>query len=150
MKEKGKIVITGMGGLLCPPGHPMLTQSVQTDLRRRPQNRGGMALDYAVKSPMLDEATREAARKALASWKKLPLDAPEIQDWIRKVLGYCRDCYNLDPDNESGWHIKNLTIDTDRDPIEYADCHAGVHMIRQYYPEYKPLRKHFREARWGD
>ena len=52
--EKGKIVHRGMGGFLCPPGHPMLTMSVETDLRRKPENRGSMALDYAAKCEYLD------------------------------------------------------------------------------------------------
>ena len=149
MREKGKIVLQGMGGFLCPPGHPMRTHSVQTDLRRRPANRGGMALDYAVDSPLLDDATRAAARTVLAAWKKPPLDAPEVQAWILEVLGYYRGCYNFDG-LETGWHVENLTIDFEIDALENANYHAGVHLIREYYPDYQPTREHFAHAHWGE
>ena len=39
MQQKGHIIMEGMGGFLCPPTHPMLTKSVETDLRRKPENR---------------------------------------------------------------------------------------------------------------
>ena len=61
-KDKGKIVMRGMGGFLCPPDHPMHKQSVETDLRRRPENRGWMSLEAAVDCEYLDNATRLAAR----------------------------------------------------------------------------------------
>ena len=54
------------------------------------------------------------------------------------MLGYFRGCFNFHPENESGWHAGNLTIDSDVDPLEHADFHAGVHLIRRYYPEYQP------------
>jgi len=30
--------------------------------------------------------------------------------------------------------------------LEHADQHAGIHLIRQYYPEFKPTAKHFSGA----
>ena len=62
MQQKGRIIMEGMGGFLCPPTHPMLTKSVQTDLRRKPENRTCMSLEYAVDSPMLDRC--HAGRRA--------------------------------------------------------------------------------------
>jgi hypothetical protein len=146
--EKGKIVHRGMGGLLCPPSHPMLTMSVETDLRRKPENRGSMALDYAAKCEYLDGATRAAARTVLAAWRRPPLDSPEIQEWILQVLGYFKTCYNFSG-HEIGWHAANLTIDAGKEPMEHADCHAGVHCIREYYPEFQPTPEHFQRAYWG-
>jgi hypothetical protein len=149
--EKGKIVKEGMGGFLCPPGHPMHEYSVQTDLRRRPENRTSMSLDYATESPMLDADTRAAARTLLATWEvnKPPLKSAAVKNWIRQVLGYFKGCFNFQPENESGWHAGNLTIDSDVDPLEHADCHAGVHLIRKYYPDYQPARLDFLRAYWG-
>ena len=149
-KEKGQIVMEGMGGFLCPPGHPMHKQSVQIDLRRRPENRGSMALDYAVESPTLDDATRAVARTILATWErnKLALASSEVQDWILQVLGYFAGCYNLSGE-ESGWDAGKLTINKDANPVLNADKHAGVHLIRKYYPDFQPTPEHFFQAYWG-
>jgi hypothetical protein len=151
MQQKGRIVMEGMGGFLCPPTHPMLTKSVQTDLRRKPENRTCMSLEYAVDSPMLDPATRAAVRTVLKTWKrqKPALDSPTVQEWILQVLGYFRGCFNFHPENETGWQAGNLTIDSGVDPLENADFHAGVHLIRRYYPEYQPTRDHFLQGYWG-
>jgi hypothetical protein len=145
--EKGKIINTGVGGFLCPPGHPMLTKSVQTDLRR-PENRSCLSLEYAAESPVLDDATRAAARTVLAAWQKPALDAPEVQEWILQVLGYFKGCFNLSGE-ESGWEASKLTIDWAADPLLNADCHAGVHLIRKYYPVFRPTADHFANAYWG-
>jgi hypothetical protein len=137
-----------MGGFLCPPGHPMHTASVETDLRRKPENRGCMSLEYAVDSPMLDDATRAAARTVLAAWQKPALDSPEVREWILQVLGYFRGCFNF-TSRADGWHADQLTIDSKKSPLKNADFHAGVHLIREYYPEYKPTRADFAGAYWG-
>jgi hypothetical protein len=147
--QKGRIINKGMGLPLCPPGHPMRTHSVEIDLCLKPRNRTRLPLIEAIDSPQLDAATRAAAQRALSHWKKLPLDAPEVQDWILQVLGYYRGCYNFTPKNDQGWLFANLTIDKEADPLEYVDCHAGVHHIRLYYPEYQPTRTQFRKARWA-
>jgi len=149
MQEKGRIILEGMGGFLCPPTHPMLTKSVQTDLHRKPENRTCMSLEYAVDSPMLDPATRAAARTVLAAWQKPALDSPAVQEWILQALGYFRGCFNFNPEKETGWHAGNLTIDSALDPLEHADFHAGVHLIRRYYPEYQPTAEQFQQAYWG-
>ena len=65
------------------------------------------------------------------------------------MLGYFRGCFNFHPENEEGWHAANLTIDADADPLENADFHAGVHLIRQYYPDYQPTAADFTAAYWG-
>lgn len=102
--EKGKIVKHGMGGFLCPPGHPMHEYSVETDLRRRPENRTSMSLEYAVESPMLDAATKAAAKALLAYWEgsKRPLKSAAVRDWIHQVLGYFKGCYNFQAEENNG------------------------------------------------
>jgi hypothetical protein len=149
MKEKGRIVKgNGMGGFLCPPTHPMYTQHVETDLKRRKENRGGTSLEYAVKDDTLDDETRAKAKAILDSWKAPPIDSEEIREWVLQVLGYFKGCYNLDL-SEDGWSNDNLTIDMNLNPLEYIDNHAGVHLIRKYYPDFIPTRDDFDNAYWG-
>ncbi len=148
---KSRVTNNGMGGFLCPPGHPMLTHSVETDLHRRPENRGGCSLEYAVTAPEIEESTKAVCRTLLNTWaaNKPALNSPAVKDWIRQCLGYFKGCYNFQPENETGWHAGHLTIDSDLDPMEHADHHAGVHLIRRYYPEYQPCRLDFLRAYWG-
>jgi hypothetical protein len=149
-KETGRIVNQGVGGFLCPPGHPMHKLSVETDLRRKPENRGWMSLEAAIDSEGLDDATRAAARTVLASWEKPALDTPEVQDWILQVLGYFRNCYNFgNPNIAENWWAANLSINAEVDPMLCANSHAGVHLIRKYYPEFAPTAEHFAGAYWG-
>ena len=142
---------SGMGGFLNPPGHPEHTSSVETDLRRHPENRGAMSLSYAAECDYIDPAVRAEAKRKLAEWpgSKLPIDSVEVQAWIRQVLGYFKGCYR-NP-NRSGvqqWNASELIIDN-RDPLANADDHAGVRMIRHYYSEFTPTAEHFAQARWG-
>lgn len=36
----------------------------------------------------------------------------------------------------------------DRDPLEWIEDHAGVRLIRNYYPNFYPTREHFDNAKW--
>jgi hypothetical protein len=128
MTERGRIVAEGMGGFLCPPTHPMHTHSVELDLRKRPEHRGSMSLEAAVDAEWLDDVTRNAARAMLAKWERPALDSAEVQDWIAQVLGY----FNL---RTGGEHSD--------------DEHAGVLLIRRYYPEFVPTEADYARAYWG-
>lgn len=143
-----RIINQGVGGFLCPPGHPMHTKGVETDLNRRPEDRGGMSLEAAAECNWLDAATRGRA-KALLAWQPPPIDTPEIQDWIRQVLGYFCSCYNFGPDVPENWYAARLTIDANANPLEHCMRHAGVHLIRKYYPHFVPTAEQFQEAYWG-
>jgi len=149
-KEKARIVSGGMGGFLNPPTHPGHRAHVMTDLRRRPENRGSMSLESAAESEWLDPATRAAARKMLRDWVPPPINSPEIADWIHQVLGYFRGMYRNDnaPRGQE-WNAGTMHVDPDRDPLLNADAHAGVHLIREYYPDYMPSRADFGGAYWG-
>lgn len=154
-KERGAIRQTGMGGFLNPPGHPEHTHHIETDLRRRPWNRGGMSLSTAVKCEYLDDATRAAARKLLDTWlaNKQPLDSPEVQGWVRQVLGSFKGCFKgqeTAPGAGDEWDVGKLRINSEVDPLLNADLHAGVHLIRKYYPEFIPTAEHFGGAYWGE
>ncbi len=139
MKERGRIVNTGMGGFLNPPGHPEHTLHVQTDLRRRVENRGGMCLSSAATCDWLDDATRAAAKKHLVAWdaSKLALSDPEVQVWVSQVLVHFRSCYR-NPEAAEGkqWNADAVLIDRSRDPLAHADEHCAVHHIRRYYPDF--------------
>jgi len=148
-KEKGRIVNPGMGGFLNPPTHPEHEWHVQTDLHRRPENRGGMSLTAATEATWLDSATRAEAKKLLKSWQPPPPNSPEIVDWRQQVLGYFRNMYrNPNAPKDEQWNASTMIVDRDRDPIANADDHAGVHFIRKFYPDYMPTEADF-GAYWG-
>jgi hypothetical protein len=150
MTQKGRVIHSGMGGFLNPPGHPEHTHSVETDLRRRPWNRSRMSLSAAVACEWLDTSTREAADWFLKSWQPLPIDHPDVVAWVRRVLGYFRSCYrNANLAEPECWYAGQVTIDPNRDPLEEPADHCGVHLIRQYYPQYEPTAEDFAHARWG-
>ncbi len=146
-KEAGRIAASGMGGFLNPPTHPEHTHSVETDLRLRPENRGSMSLTAAIECEYLDDATRAAARTVLASWVRPALDSSEIQEWVKQVLGYFKGCFKGEGPNQ--WNASELRIDNKIDPLLNADLHAGVRLIRKYYPEFTPTAEHFAAAYWG-
>lgn len=150
--QKGRIVNQGMGGFLNPPGHPEHTRSVEFDLRRKPENRGSMSLSHALECDWLDGLTKAQARRLLEVWslQKRPLSDSTVQDWIQQVLGYFRGCYaGQNAKGEQSWNVSDLRIDQNVDPLLNADIHAGVHLIRKYYPEYSPKAEDFKQAYWG-
>ncbi len=150
-KEKGRVSNrSGMGGFLNPPGHPEHNSHVETDLRRRKCNRGGMSLGAAVDCEWLDDATRNHARRILDRWEAPPIGSPEIVDWVSQMLGYFRTMYrNPEATGECAWHVSDMIVDPKRDPLANADDHAGVHFIRGYYPDYMPTADDFAGAYWG-
>jgi hypothetical protein len=102
-----------------------------------------MSLERAVTCEWLDEETKQVAQHTLDSWNKLPLEAPEIQDWILQILGYFKGCYYFGSESDG------LTVNEKQDPMQAIDSHAGVHLIRQYYPDFQPTSEHFTNAYWG-
>lgn len=148
-KERGAIVREGAGGFLNPPGHPEHKLSVETDLKRAKHNRGSMSLRAAAECDWLDDNTRRRAQDELNRWEPLPLDSDEIQDWIAQVLGYFRNCYRGEGDEPECWNAGNLRIlNPDEEALPY-DLHAGVRLIRRYYPDFQPSPNDFERAYWG-
>jgi hypothetical protein len=149
-KSTGRIIGKGMGGFLNPPTHPEHSLSVEADLHRRPDDRSWLSLSSAAESVWLDDATREAAATALRTWQRPSVDAPEVRDWIRQVLGYFKNCYR-NPDAPEGkqWDASGVIVDKHRAPLINTADHCGVHFIRKYYPEYTPHADDFAEAYWG-
>lgn len=146
--EKGRITTGGMGGFLNPPGHPEHSLHVETDLRRRKENRGAIALSYAATCEWLDRETRQAARYHLNQWEKSKPDLsdPAIQDWIMHVLGYFRNCY-VKPYGSA--NVSDHLISKTLNPLANAHAHAGVQYIRKFYPAFHPGAHHFAGAYWG-
>lgn len=147
-----KIVNNGMGGFLCPPNHPKHTKSViwrEFSPHSRvftERNSNYCSLSHALDADYFSPSIKEAVQALFDEWEqgKFPLEHPEIQAWICQVLGYFRRCY---ADNGSR-HADKLTID-DRDPMTCIDTHAGVLLIRDFYPNFVPTAEHFRTAKWG-
>lgn len=148
-KERGIIVRGGMGGFLNPPTHPEHNLSVEFDLRRRKENRGSCSLSAAVDMAWLDDAIRAAAKHRIESWQRPPLDSPEVQEWILQVLGYFRNCYRGDGPEPECWNAGKLRIVKSGDDERPTEEHAGVHLIRKYYPEYEPTGEQLSAAYWG-
>jgi len=143
-KERGRIVKESMGSFLDPPTYPTHFYSVETDLNRPRKYRGCMSLTFAVKCEWLHDITKQKAKELLDSWQRPPIDRADIQDWIHQVLGYFHHCYK-----GKSWKAEDLIIDSERDPIEHQDEHAGVHWIRRFYPEYRLTKEDLEKAYWG-
>ena len=142
---------SGAGGFLDPPTYPTHSISVETDLRRSPQNRGSMSLEYASTCEYIDEGTRAKAIRILTDWKRPALESDEIQDWILQVLGYFSGCYRADGPEFECWNVSNLRIiKGNHSPLPPVEEHAGVHLIRKFYPEFVPTTEHWNQAYWGN
>ena len=140
---------SGAGGFLTPPGHPEQAMHVQTDLNRRPENRGSASLSYAAQEATgLHPSVRDEAKRILQEWEKdkKPLSDPEVKDWTHQVLGYFR---NMRIPESGSRNVSDLVVDPSVDSTESADRHAGVAYIRQYYPDYTPAKEDFEHAYWG-
>lgn len=144
-RQTGDIKASGMGGFLNPPTHPEHNFCVGIG------HDGSMSLSSAVDDDNLDDETRAKARQLLDDWQPLPLDDPKTVAWIRQVLGYFKGCWrNPSVPEPECWHAGKLLCNL---PItEQSDIgdHAGVHLIRQWYPEFVPTEDNFLQAKWGN
>lgn len=139
----GKITDSGCGGFLNPPTHPEHTQSVTSVYGHTFY----ISLTGAVAADWLDDECRTAARKILDAWEPLPLESPEVQGWISQVMGYFKGCYQ---GPTGSWNASDLYIGRcDLFAMENQDRHAGVHLIRKYYPEFVLTEEILKNARWG-
>jgi len=96
----------------------------------------------------------------LEQWEqnKLPLDNPEVQDWIEQVMGYFKGCYSgYDYKTQKiSWDASDLRCGLKTNEGEPLDAvlnqymHAGVHLIRKYYPEFKLTEAIVKNAYWGN
>lgn len=143
----------GSGSFLDPPTYPTHGLGILLDTNRKPENRGWCSLTVVLEHEdeygWISPETRAEARRILEAWEAPPIESEPIRDWIHQVLGYFRACYK-GPDGPRGpWAAEALEIDHERDPVAHADDHAGVHLIRRFYPDYVPTTADFERAYWG-
>jgi len=136
---------SGMGGFLNPPTHPSHAMSVHSSYG----DIFSMSLESAAECEWLNPSTRYAARGILKAWKRPAIESPEVQDWIKQVLGYFRNCYRGEGPEPECWNASNLRIIKNGEPLPLIGEHAGVHLIRKYYPEFTPAAEHLSGAYWG-
>lgn len=158
MKRSSRVISGGAGCFLDAPTYPTHTHSVETDLDRSPANCGSMSLEYAATCDYLDAETRKQAADMLAGWQAPAIDSPDVQAWILQVLGYFHDCYRGAGEEAECWNVSNLEIwgsnwyeprlQAGIYPRPITD-HAGVHLIRKFYPEFIPTAANWAEAHWG-
>lgn len=111
----------GMGGFLCPPGHPDHTHAVRN-------NRSGamMSVTDAATHRGLPRDVREAAQKLL--------DAAELRCsplWVRFIYGWQRGMWT--PTGTMWESTKELTT-----RVGPTGRHAAVVFIRQFFPDHRP------------
>ena len=119
--ERGRVIPGSSGSFMTPPGHPDQRFVVETDLRRRPENRSHMSLSSAVEADWLDAGSRARARMKLSEYEKNkpPLSHPAVQEWVRSAQGYFGEG-RADDESGRGWP-------------------SGTEYIRRYYPDYEPI-----------
>jgi hypothetical protein len=141
-RNYGKIdYANGSGGFLDPPTHPHHTKSVRSSYG----DTYTLSLESAAQAEWLNSATKAQAKGILSRWQPLPLEDERTQAWILQVLGYFKNCYKGDGPEPECWHAGNLKIDN----YGSDDDHAGVHLIRKYYPEFVPTQEHWNNAKYG-
>lgn len=138
------------GCFLEPPNHPSYKWEVS-------DRDCLMSVQSVLENPkQFDNDTVERVKQLMSSWEKLPIDHPEVQTWIHEVLGYFKNCYvnqvmhyvNKDDKAWNASHLYILNIDP-LFPHNMVDEHAGVHLIRKYYPDFTPTEQDFKLAYWG-
>lgn len=148
----------GMGGFLCPPTHPMHTYSVSVRYANG-REAGSSSIDYFIREdhPWIGNyaAVKRNIESLLARWEdtKPALDSADVQGWILQVLGYFKGCYrNPSVEPKEQWNVSSLIMgdkQAEAAGLDPVNDHAGVHLIRQYYPSFVPTPEHWTKASWG-
>lgn len=138
--SRGKIAAGSMGSLLSPPEHPHYSWHVESKFG----DTFYMSLHGATESEWLDAETKERAKVILDGYSPPHINAPYVQQWIEEVLRHFRHCYEGDASlGDKRWNAENLLISRGLDPVENQDKHAGIHWIRQWYPDFVATQDHF-------
>lgn len=142
----GRITKDGMGGFLNAPTHPEHYYSVSSVYG----DTFSMCLSAAVDCTWLNDEAKTKAQELLSQWEPLPLNNSEVQDWILQIMGYFKNCYRgRNSDNECSWNAGDLVIRHDWNPLDWDTLHAGVHLIRKFYPGFILTAEHVKNAYWG-
>ena len=143
VKERQSVKPGGAGGFLNSPTHPEHDYHVAT-------TSAFMSLSSALEYTDYPRPEIKAkARRLLDAWSPLPIDTEDVQDWIHHVLGYYRGCYRRSSPGPDEWNVSNLQMDPKVNPMLAVQWHAGVNLIRKYYPDFEPTQQHFDWAYWG-
>lgn len=153
--RKYRIARDGMGGFLSPPSHPEHFVHIQVCSKYAQFKNadcysiGSLLEPDKANDPYIPAGAITAAKRLMKEWeeKKPGLDNPETQDWILQVLGYFRSCYipASGSRNASDLEIVHESLE----PVYPWNRHAGVALIRDYYPDYQPKPEDFKQAYWG-
>ena len=136
----------GAGSFLDPPFAKTHSWGIVEGYDRGNGYQGYMSVDYVLNDENVPASAKAQIRRIIGKVEKTDISAPEIQDWIRQVMGYFNTCYQ----GENGsWSASDLKIDKDADPIENQDKHAGVNLIRKHYPEFVLTEDILKGAYWG-
>jgi len=117
-----RIVNSGMGGLLNPPGDAEHNWSIQTFGRHG--NGDEYSLRYALKSDYIPEHIKQQIRDLFAA------NPPQLtEEWVRDCYKYFKNCYS--PDGKQRLISKLVR----EGPPEYHAAH--LHIV-QFFPDYQP------------
>lgn len=108
------------------------------------------SVDYYLEDEHVPEEAKIQIRQIIGKEERPDITDPEVHDWICRVMGYFKHSYR-NPVTGS-WNAGELKIDVNSNPeytIAHQDGHAGVHLIRKYYPEFKLTEEILRCAYWG-
>lgn len=120
----------GMGGFLCPPGHPNLHYTVKEYYggRMKKEPDGLRSVESVADDDSVPGPIRVHARRILKDAVLV-----ESENWMREVYGYFRHMYSPDGVDRN---VSNLTNDpTDELP---PGRHAGYLTVREYFPDHEP------------
>ncbi len=118
-----KIVSTGMGGFMNPPGHAEHSYHVQEGLGR---NAGSMSLSYALTSDYVPTAIKTQARQLLDA-----NPGTYTPEWEESCYAYWRNCWSPDGSELSS---DKLIISSTGDP----ERHGAYLHIKEYFSDAKP------------
>lgn len=132
---------TGMGGFLDPPGYPTHTHSVYGSLNGRRVD-DMMCLSSAAEAEYIPEDIRSKAQALLDGWQPPALESPEVQSWITQVMAHLASMYRAvdvpEPECWHGWRMRVIRVDPLSPEAPPISEHAGVHLIRRFYPQWSP------------
>lgn len=109
MKRDDRLTKGSTGSALCPPEHPSHSYSVETDLKRKEENRGSMNIEYALEQDYVSGQTKAQIEKLLNEWEliKPKFGTEPFNSWVNDVM----------------IHFRGLES-------------QGIDFIKKYYPDY--------------
>lgn len=155
-----------MGSFLTPPNHPSRKQSIKF----YDGGHGYIALNKDIYLSdgysYVPQKIKDEVREIFEEYEKNkpPINNPLVKDWIYQVLGYFKNCFR---GKCGSWEAGKLKIKsplfqradgknlTQKEILDFLVSnfsqknHAGIHCIKEYYPDYIAKKNHFKKAYWG-